>query len=112
MIANVRCLWRENVLMISARRLACVIALLGSWSCRSSPTMPSGPMTFSGRTIDYSSGAAVPNVTFHLGNQLFVSEANGGYTATLLVGSYAITVEGERDILGVMDVRGPWPHGD
>jgi hypothetical protein len=98
--------------MMGATRLACVIGLLGACSCRSSPMMPTGPMAVSGHIIDYSSGASVPNVTFRLGDQQFVSDVTGAYAATLLVARYTITVEGERDTSGGMDVRGPWTRGD
>jgi hypothetical protein len=97
--------------MTNPARLACVIALLGGWSCRSSPTMPSGPMTFSGRIIDYATGASVPNVSLRIGDEAVVAGATGTYTATVPVGTYKVSIDGQPKSTGI-DVRGPWTRGD
>src|SRR5689334_19260405 len=93
--------------MTSERRLAFVIVLLGGWSCRSSPTMPTGPMPVNGHVIDYGTGTPVPNSTLRIGDQAVAADANGAYMVIVPVGTYKVTIDGERTSTGI-DVRGPW----
>lgn len=112
--------------MTPARTLALLLLSIGACACGSteeplapstgerairSSAAPLNPVRFSGRVLDWSSGAGVPATSVELGGVHVVTDADGRYTMTLPVpGAYDPIVAGLS--VGASHVFGASYRGD
>src|SRR4051812_10805261 len=94
------------------RSLLAMALALSSAACGDpTPTAPSGPLTITGRVIDFTTGAPLANVGLQFGAQRLVTDEQGLYRVTVVQGNYTLRVDAEP-IAATVLVRGPWTRGD